>query len=293
MYFSPKHLKLFTAFLQFDEEIIVYDCETTGFNPEQKSGKPANHIIQLSAKKLKHEYWIGFQVLDEREWYIKPVESIPANIVELTGITDEFLEDYPAEDEVFDEIADYFGNTAVCGYNNIAFDDKFMKEMYKRNGREFHPSWSLDMYKLAVVLISPEKIKNHKLSTVAEYMGFEHSSYHDASTDVDATFAIMDAFEKDLIKRAELTGSMLPSYEAGIKVRVTNVARYEKGKIRRIYVNTNSGATFYMNVSTLGWELKDKGSTDNFNMPDMISQALALARVNSEEELARYQKQNI
>ena len=44
-----------------------------------------------------------------------------------------------------------------------------------------------------------------------------------------------------------------------------------------------------MDTYNYGWSCKDKNmSTDKFNMPDMISQALKMAGASSERELAAY-----
>lgn len=292
MYFTPTILTAFADFLHFDEDIIVYDCETTGLTPVQKGSEPACHIIQLSAIRVSHEYITGFGDAEEREWYIRPVESIPDKVVEVTGITDEFLADKPTEDEVFEEICDFFADTAVVGYNNRGFDDLFMDEMYKRHGMRFRPYLSLDMYPVSQNLVSPKDVKNYKLSTVAAHFGFGDEIFHDASNDARVTMELMKLYASAMNEREEKTGNMIPDYDAGVKVQVTSISRFERGKLRRIYVNTtNKDVSFYMDTYNLGWSCKDKDmSTSRFNMPDMISQALRVARVSSERELAQYGK---
>lgn len=290
MYFTPTMLTSFADFLHFDEDIIVYDCETTGLTPVKKGSEPECHIIQLSAIHLAHEYTGGFHTLAEREWYIKPVETIPDKIVELTGITDEFLADKPSEDEVFEEIRDFFDGMAVVGYNNRGFDDLFMDEMYKRHGERFQPYLSLDMYPISQNMVSPKDVKNYKLATIAGHFGLNDVMFHNASGDVTATMKLMKNYERILMEREERTGNMTLDYNAGVKVKVTGVSRYERGKMRRIYVNTtDKDVSFYMETYNLGWNCKDKTmSTDRFNMPDMISQALQMTKCRSEGELAQY-----
>lgn len=290
MYFTPTMLTSFADFLHFDEDIIVYDCETTGLTPVKKGSEPECHIIQLSAIQLSHEYTNGFRTLAEREWYIKPVETIPDKIVELTGITDEFLADKPSEDEIFEEIRDFFDGMAVVGYNNRGFDDLFMDEMYKRHGERFQPYLSLDMYPVSQNMVSPKDVKNYKLATIAGHFGLNDVMFHNASGDVTATMELMKNYERILMEREEKTGNMTLDYNAGVKVKVTGVSRYERGKMRRIYVNTtDKDVSFYMETYNLGWNCKDKTmSTDRFNMPDMISQALQMTKCRSEGELAQY-----
>jgi len=165
-----------------------------------------------------------------------------------------------------------------------------MDEMYKRYGERFNPYLSLDMYPISQNLISPKDVKNYKSKTVASYFGLDGIMFHDASGDVMATMEIMRNYEDHLNSQEAKTGNMTPDYNAGIKVKVTGIARYEKGRIRRIYVNTSDkDVSFYMDTYNLGWSCNDKNmSTDKFNMPDMISQALKMARASSERELAMY-----
>ncbi len=292
MYFTPTILTLFADFLHFDEDIIVYDCETTGLTPIRKGAEPECHIIQLSAIRLSHDYMDGFNVLEEREWYIRPVETVPDKIAELTGITDEFLSDKPTEAEVFGEIREFFADTAVVGYNNRGFDDLFMDEMYKRYGVRFQPYLSLDMYPISQSLVSPREVKNYKLATIASHFGMDGVMFHNASSDAETTRQLMQLYAKNMAEREEKTGNMISDYNSGIKVKVTGVSRYERGKIRRIYVNTaDKAVSFYMDTYNLGWSCKDKDmGTDRFNMPDMISQALRIAKVSSERELIQYGK---
>ena len=96
-YRSGNTAEKFLRSLKENMAVMVYDCETTGLSPEK------NHIIQLSARKcfVSEE---GFEEMESRTWYICPGYALPEKIVELTGITDEFLSGMPKEAEVFHEI---------------------------------------------------------------------------------------------------------------------------------------------------------------------------------------------
>lgn len=290
MYKTPTMTCDFAAFFETAEDIIVYDCETTGLNPVAGSGRPQAHVIQLSAKKFSYMPFVGFFPIDERLWYIRVVESLDPKIVDLTGITDEFLEDKPTEDEVFPEIREFFADHIVCGYNNLRFDDIFLREMYHRYGDEFTPMLSLDVFRLAQEMIAPDEVPNYQLKNIAAYCGVEQDLFHDASYDVDATVQVAEYLMHRMEESYSKTGNMIPQYHGGIKLKVSGISRYERGKLRRIYVNTTTpDVTFYMEIPSLCWCCKQKDiDTDRFNMPDIISQALQLAHVRSEQELAKY-----
>lgn len=292
MYKTPTVIYQFAEFFESAEDIIVYDCETTGLNPVSSGNKPQAHVIELSAKKFTYMPFVGFLPMEERLWYIRPVESLSEKIVELTGITDEFLADQPAEEEVFPQIMEFFGNSIVCGYNNLRFDDIFLFEMYKRYHQVFNPMMSLDVYKLAQEMIAPSEVVNYKLQTISTYCGAEQDMYHDAAYDVDATVDVAQYLMRRLENNYRETGVLIPPYTGGIRVKVSGISRYERGKLQRIYANTTTpDVTFYMEIPSLQWNCKQKDiDTDRFNMPDVIAQVLKIARVSSEQELTKYGK---
>ena len=67
--------------------IIVYDLETTGLNPE------VDRPIQISGMKIRYN-GTTFDVLDTFDHYINPEIPIPAKITEITEIMkDETIRD--------------------------------------------------------------------------------------------------------------------------------------------------------------------------------------------------------
>ena len=70
------------SLIEFLDNYVVVDIETTGFSPV------ANEIIEIGALKV-----VNNEVIDEFNVLIKIESKIPDNIVRLTGITDELLND--------------------------------------------------------------------------------------------------------------------------------------------------------------------------------------------------------
>ncbi|TBL81322.1 exonuclease domain-containing protein [Paenibacillus thalictri] len=68
-------------------ELVVFDLETTGFSPYN-----GDEIISFGAVAVQ-----GGSVLEEQKYYslANPKRTIPSNIVELTGITNEMAEAAP------------------------------------------------------------------------------------------------------------------------------------------------------------------------------------------------------
>ena len=105
---------------------VVVDIETTG----RRSNGHA--ITEIAAVKLQYG-----EIIDEWHSLIRPGRSIPANITQLTGITNAMVSDAP----LFSEIADSFrqfctGSVFVA--HNVRFDYGFISDAYRALEQSFH-----------------------------------------------------------------------------------------------------------------------------------------------------------
>ena len=167
--------------------IIVYDLETTGLSAD------TDRIIQISARKCERQEDGQYKETDSRMWYIKPSIPLPERITDLTGITEEMLSDKQTEEEIINEVAEYFESYAVAGYNNDSFDNMFMRNLYGRNGKEFRPKQSYDVLTYAKIRIPRSCIGRYKLSTVATYLGVcEDATFHNAEGDTQVTLGVLN-----------------------------------------------------------------------------------------------------
>lgn len=270
----------FLRFLKEHMAVIVYDCETTGLSPIK------NHIIQLSARKcfVSGE---GLEEIEERVWYINPGYALPEKIVDITGITDEFLLKMPKEAEVIGEITEFFGDMAVAGYNNNKFDDSFMDAMYTRYRQSFHPKESIDIYKVIEDVIPPGETLNYKLSTITKHLDLtdQISRFHDAEGDSMAALLVANCCVPLCRKKCE-QASKHP-----IRPRVVRLSRWENPRNqrqKRIYVETDS-ATLYFDCIRHTWATKE--ATDmvsRYDMEHVTAQVMAAAGCRDEKELARW-----
>lgn len=279
-YKSRNFVESFLKFLGENITVIVYDCETTGLSPD------TNHIIQLHARKC----FVSNKEIEEaecRNWYINPGYALPDKIVELTGITDEFLEDKPREEDVIDEIVEFFGNEPVCGYNNIKFDDKFLENLFARYGYEFDPEDSLDVYLVIRDIVDPGETENRKLQTITEYFGFAEqiNQFHNAEGD---TMATMLCFNRCISLCREKEND---SYQNRITCIVKSVAKWQNPrnwKQQRVYVETDN-ATFWFDTFEHTWNTKqENGRICQYDIEDVIKQTLSLTGLTNEEELAGF-----
>lgn len=209
--------------------VLVYDLETTGLN------KVTDRIVQLAVRTCVVGI-AGLIEIESRTWYLNPGFPMPDRALQVHGITDAFLEDKPTEDEAFEEIKEYFGDSVVCGYNNHSFDDKMMEAMYQRHNEEFTPKYSLDIYPPVTIVLDASQVANHKLATVSDYYGFTDKidKFHNAEGDTLATELVfgklIEFFQDDLT----------PKNAGSVKVDTVTAVNYWDGKGRvkpRIYVD--------------------------------------------------------
>ncbi len=227
--------------------VIVYDVETEGLSEKE------HRIIEISAVKLDPE---TLSVVDSMTEYINPGRPLADKIVELTGITDDFLSDHMPEKYVFPKILAFFGNNPIVMGHNVGFDNRFLEAAYKREGQTIsfaaeddpHLMCIIDTCQMARELLhKPTEIANHKLNTVAAFYGADAGlTFHEAGDDVTACYRIFKAM-------FNLSDKAIPMPE----VEITSVGFFlgYRGH-NRIYVHTNLGCIFYDGMDKV-WDSKE------------------------------------
>ena len=206
-------------------EMIVFDTETTGIKTDDR-------ITELAAKKYLIDAKSGtFKQSDEIQLYINPERPLDPEVVELTGLTDEFLADKPTETEAFIDVYNFFGdNPQILNGYNTGFDIRFLTEMYKRQGKELKYSCKLDVCLMAKELVGGTE--NHKLSTVATAFGLVGDEFHTALADADYTMQLFERFVAEYRKQqvsATAPTVKVPEPEAPVKEEPTSAS---DGKIK-------------------------------------------------------------
>src|SRR5699024_11364562 len=107
-------------------EFVVFDVETTGLSSKY------DKIIELAGVKVK-----GGEIIDRYEAFSNPNEPLTETIKEITGITDDMLEDAPPISEVITELKDWVGDE-IFVVNNASFDMGFIAAEYEK---ESHGSY--------------------------------------------------------------------------------------------------------------------------------------------------------
>ncbi len=154
-------------------DYTVVDLETTGLNPAY------NEIIEIGAIRVRDNQEVArYQTL------IKPEEKISPFIEQLTGISNEMVENEAPFIEVIPSFLEFLGSDVVVGHN-VHFDVNFLYDQSARNGIRFTNN-CMDTMRLAKFLF--KGFRNYRLRTLVREFKFAKKTEHRAMSDAFLTF---------------------------------------------------------------------------------------------------------
>ena len=106
---------------------IVLDTETTGLDPFS-----GDRIVEIGCVELVNHVPTG----KTYHQYINPERSISQEVIDVHGLTEEFLADKPKFAEIADDFLKFVGNDSKFVIHNAAFDMKFLNAELSWCGRE-------------------------------------------------------------------------------------------------------------------------------------------------------------
>lgn len=164
---------------QLTRPLVVFDLETTGVNSRK------DRIVELSAVRMNPD---GSE--DERTWLLNPGVPIPPETSAIHGYTDEKVKDCPRFEQVADEIAAFFANADLGGFNSDRFDIPCLVEEFARTGRIFNVK---NRRRVDVMRIFRHFERRDLSAAVRFYLGREMQDAHHASSDTRATVEVLKA----------------------------------------------------------------------------------------------------
>ena len=252
---------------------IIFDTETTGI-------KKDDEIIEIAAQKCIYHKGI-FQPYEELHEYIRPSKPIPPQATEVNGITDEMLKDKPNAVEIFPKIKSFMGEAPVIGAYNSGFDVRMTNNLYIKNGELFRPSLEVDLLKIAKDIFCEQKLKDHKLGTIANTYGVDEGiSFHNARDDVRVTIRVLNAMVKDMQENG--------NYEHKQKMNVYNINYWPMFRGGgRLYLVTSHGPLYY-DFKEDRWTPNNKTlDTSKFDMADVERQVFEIGNCSDYKELRK------
>lgn len=150
------------------ENFVAIDIETSGLNPAE------DKIIEIGMVKV-----IEGKIADKYETLVNPRLLIGERITQLTGITQDMLEQKPFIEDIIGDIIAFTEDLPVLGHN-VIFDYSFIKKAAVNSGLKFEKT-GIDTLKLARRLLPELEHKN--LEYLCEHFGIEAGSSHRAYDD--------------------------------------------------------------------------------------------------------------
>ena len=156
------------------QEYVVVDLETTGLDPYSGC-----EIIEIGITEIKND-----QIVRNYSRLIKPQESIPPLITEITGITNEMVRNEETIETVLPRFRKFL-NDRVMSAHTAKFDLIFLNYYLRKYDLPIIENHicTLEMLKKC----KSYKGKNKKLETACNYYNIVNENAHRADSDTKAT----------------------------------------------------------------------------------------------------------
>ena len=179
---------------------IVLDLETSGLDPS------SDEIIEIGAIKVENS-----EIKDIFNKLVKPARQLPAHIIELTGITQEMVNDELPIKPVLEQFDKYIDDITLIAHN-ADFDISFLRVAFQKYLNKTMPNFIL-----CTLLISRDilpNLDNHKLHTIAKYFGLTVENRHRAIGDSELTYQVWLKLAEKLKAKNITTKHDLENYMA-------------------------------------------------------------------------------
>lgn len=155
----------------------IVDIETTGTDPK------TDRIIQFGCVLVKDD-----KIIDRFAVDINPIKTISKQIQHLTHISNKRVKKAPYFEDVAATIYNFLADTTFVAHN-IHFDYNFLNHELTRCGMPELQIPGIDTVELAQIFL-PTQV-SFRLNDLAESLGLQHDSPHQADSDAEVTAALL------------------------------------------------------------------------------------------------------
>lgn len=150
-----------------ESEFVVFDIETTGLEPAM------NEIIEIGAVRIKN-----MKIADTFHKLIKPKKAISNFTTNLTGITNQMLENEKSIEEILPEFLSFIEGSILVAHN-ANFDYRFIREWVKKVYNEHFEQTYIDTVSLSKSLLTLGSYSLNKVVDALKLGDFEHHRAHE------------------------------------------------------------------------------------------------------------------
>lgn len=168
--------------LNLNRPLVIFDLEATGLD------LATARIIQFSYILVRPD---GTE--ERANHFVNPERAIPAEVTQLTGITDEKVKDAPTFRELAPKLAETFAGCDFAGYNSNHYDIPLLCEEFLRNGVNFDFSQAR---LIDVCTIFKQMEKRNLAAAYKFYCGRKMEDdfqAHQADQDAEVTWRVLQA----------------------------------------------------------------------------------------------------
>lgn len=179
-----------------DKKILFYDIETSGLDSTKHGIIQISGIIDINGEEKENfNFFVKLfsdDLIDEAALKIINIDkSDIENFESPIEVHKKLIEILSKHINKYDKLDKFY----LCGYNNIKFDDQFLRTFFEKNGDKFFGSFfwsnSIDVIVLATMKLLKyrELMDNFKLKTVAQTLGvdFNVEDLHNSMNDIILT----------------------------------------------------------------------------------------------------------
>ncbi len=209
--FNSKHQEI-------DTEYCVLDLETTGISHFTEK------ITEVGIIKVKNG-----EVVDTFETFVNPEKPIPAEVVEITHITDDMVKNAETIDKVIPKIIEFIGDSVLVAHN-ADFDIGYLKYNFAKYGYKLDNSY-IDTLRLSKAVF-PE-LKKYKLGLIAASLNIQVDVAHRALDDVKTLVAV---FNRIIGKAKEVGATTIDDFDNKFEMDFKKLPSYHIIIIAKNYV---------------------------------------------------------
>lgn len=277
---------------EYNQELVCFDIETTGLNPEQ------DDIIEIAAVITKNGV-----LIKEFQCLILIDKTISAEVTEITNITNKMVQEEGIPlTEALTNFLEFIGDRPLVGHNIISFDLKFLNIKLYKLFKKTIANLTIDTLPLARVMF--KQLKSYTLFNIGLHLGIyvDKSKLHRALNDVILN---AEVYRRMILIRSrpiqQISSELIPLAAIGtvadimplqgenrIIVRVgteqENIKLTTTGLtalLRRLNITNN------LNSKTIGWTLGPIiNSPGRLGQASLVVDLLITNNINKANELA-------